>query len=640
MQIKRKWLSVAWITVWVVSTVFGVFGCDKRPIDGGNEGEIMQPILSTEIDLVKDGQSDYKVVVPQNASRFETFAAEELIGFFKQATGIEPEKVTDEALDVSAANAYLSVGDTTVFRASGITVSESELGPCGYKLERKDKTVYMVGYREYGTLNAVYEFLRLSFGFRCYYADEIMIAKNVKTRKLLDFHLSDRPDIDLRCANYGDMMNDSTFAYRMRTLLHSDVWMNIEGNYWHNSFNYLPPKTYEAEHRDWYYYGNGESKAPTQLDYTNEQMRLQLVENLKSYILANPTLENVTITHEDNRSWCDNAANKALLDKYGTNAASMILFCNKVAADIRAWLAATAPDRKVNIVMFAYYATEKAPVRYDEQRGRYMPIDETVVLDKDVSVFFAPITADYNCSAYDPRNANMRNTLEAWTTLSDKVYLWLYSTNFSHFLVPFNSFDSMQSMYRLAKEANAYYLFDQGQHSQSSAVGFSRLKMFLNAQLGWDVDADVNQLTDEFFDNYFKGASRPMRTLYESIRLHYAYLRDETDMPRDIYADIEKATYFPKGVLDQWSKYIDEAYAAIADMRESDEALYRKLESRINLESLSVRYLLIQIYGGMYSDGELLRMKSQFKRDATKLGVSRYRELSGAINLLWSQWGV
>lgn len=618
-------------------TAVNAVGCNKGNTQINHENPVV--VQSTEFDLVKGGKTAYKIIVPAEATRFEVFAADELVYFFEQATGITLEIVKDTGVSTSTQNTYLSVGNTTVFAQSGIAVTEEELGPSGFKLQRKDKTIIMAGYREYGTLNAVYEFLHVAFGFRCYYADEIALAKNVTDLKLPDFNITDRPDIDLRCANYGDMMTDSTFAYRMRTLLDSDIWMNIDGSYWHNSFKYLPPATYAEEHRDWYYYGNGADKDPTQLDYTNDEMRLQLTENLKKYILANPTLENVTITHEDNRTWCDNAANKALVSKYGTNAASMILFCNKVAADIREWLATVSPGRKVNIVMFAYYSTEKAPVTYNQQTGQYEPIDG-LKLDEGVSVFYAPINADYNCSAYSSDNTTMYETLKAWTALSERVYLWLYSTNFAYYLAMFNSFDSMQSMYRMAKEANAYYLFDQGQHSQSNAVGFSRLKMFLNSQLGWNVNADMDALIDEFFENYYKAAEPAMRKLFDSMRLHYAYLRDETDMPRNIYANVYKSSYFPKGVLDEWMRLIDEAYASIEDLKESDAALYQKLEQRIRLESLTIRYMVIQIYGSTYTDADLREMKLQFKADATQLGVSRYQEIDGAIRLLWEQWGV
>ncbi len=606
--------------------------------EGGDENK--EETEMTDIDLITNGRTDYKIVYPANATEFEMFAVNELVYFFNQATGISLVKISDEGADTSTSNKYLSVGQTSVFEASGITATRDELGPNGFKIERKDNTVFLVGNKDTGTMFSVYEFLRLNFHYECYHKDEIKIDQNVSELKLADFHVLKRPDIDLACANYGELIFDPTFAYRRGMLIDEDMFINVGGNFWHNSFNYLPPHTYAAQHRDWYYYGNGESAEPTQLDYTNDEMRLALTEVLKQYLLDNPTLENITITHQDNRQWCNSAKNLELREKYGTDAASMIIFCNKVAKDIREWLNETDPGREINIIMFAYFATEQAPTRYNEETGSYEPIDSEVVLDEDVCVFYAPINADYNSSAYSQANVNMYNTLQQWKALTDRIFLWTYSTNFDYYMGMFNSFDSMQSIYQMARDAGVYYIFDQGQFNSSVSTGFSRLKMYLNSSLAWDVDADMDMLIQDFFDNYFKGASVPMKKLFDSMRLHYAYLRDDTNMDRSIYANIINENYFPKGVLDGWMDIIDEAYDSIADLQDTDGTLYRALEDRIKLESLSIRYLLIEIHGSTYTSNQLYRMKSEFKLDATKLGMDRYKERNGALNFLWSEWGV
>ena len=192
----------------------------------------------------------------------------------------------------------------------------------------------------------------------------------------------------------------------------------------------------------------------------------------------------------------------------------------------------------------------------------------------------------------------------------------------------------------MARDAGVYYIFNQGQFNSKVSTGFSRLKMYLDSSLAWDVDADMNLLIQEFFDNYFKGASAPMKELFDSMRLHYAYLRDETDMDRGIYANIINDDYFPKGVLNGWMDIIDKAYDSIEDLQNTDSVLYRTLEDRIKLESLSIRYLLIEIHGSTYTSNQLYRMKSEFKLDATRLGMDRYKERNGALNFLWSEWGV
>ena len=53
-------------------------------------------------DLVKDGATDYRIVIPASATSWQTTAAAELTTFFKQATGITLETITDDPADDSS----------------------------------------------------------------------------------------------------------------------------------------------------------------------------------------------------------------------------------------------------------------------------------------------------------------------------------------------------------------------------------------------------------------------------------------------------------------------------------------------------------------------------------------------------------
>lgn len=89
--------------------------------------------------------------------------------------------------------------------------------------------------------------------------------------------------------------------------------------------------------------------------------------------------------------------------------------------------------------------TTNAPVIKNAD-GSYSPVDDSVVCRDNVCVFYAPIDADYSHSFYETENASFAETMDAWRALSDKLYLWLYSTNFHYYLYPFNSFNSMQEI--------------------------------------------------------------------------------------------------------------------------------------------------------------------------------------------------
>ena len=86
--------------------------------------------------------------------------------------------------------------------------------------------------------------------------------------------------------------------------------------------------------------------------------------------------------------------------------------------------------------------------------------------------------------------------------------------------------------------------------------------------------------------------------------------------------------------------YIEDAYAAIEQYQTADPALYETLKSRICLESISVRYLLIELYGNKaFDEDTLLEMKRQTIAD-----INTFRawpnEASQNSDAISTKWGV
>ena len=155
----------------------------------------------------------------------------------------------------------------------------------------------------------------------------------------------------------------------------------------------------------------------------------------------------------------------------------------------------------------------------------------------------------------------------------------------------------------------------------------------------WDADADFETLIDDFFSHYFRDAAPAMRRYFDQLRLHYAVLEKEQDVYSGIYYEILKREYWPQGLLYGWEDAIDEAYAAVEKYRESDPELYEKLRDRINLESISVRYLIIELYGGSFDAAEYRAYAQALKEDIEYLKISNQAEGS-SVSELFDSWGV
>ena len=493
-------------------------------------------------------------------------------------------------------------------------------------------------------LYGAYEFLHRTLGFEIYAANEIALDTEVQQLRLEKFNVSDAPDILYRHANYGTLTNQ-TVGNRFR--MQNDIWMSKDGYWVHNSFGEYFPKSKYGDNTDWY------SDDMTQLCYTAhgkadelEKMRevafTHITEIIDYFYSMGDFRESLSFSQEDGNTWCRCATCTKIKQDYGANSASVIKFLNPVARRVKEWMAQNWPGHSVNITFFAYVETVDAPVKSVD--GKYVPVDDSVILEDNLALWYAPIYAQFIYDFNHEKNSGFMDILNKWNALTDKFYLWFYSTQFSDYLLWYDTFNSMQPIYRLAKEINAAYLFDQARYNTSALTAFDHLKVYLNSKLAWNVDADYNELIDNFFANYFRDAAGPMREYFESFRSWSQYLKDtdEFAIPGQPNSgpDLANAMYWPKQVLVRWNDCIEKAYKAIESLKLSDRDLYDKLYDRIMSESIAIRYHLIELHGTTYTDSELTAMKLSFKEDATRLGFTKIKEFGSLEQHVYSKWGV
>lgn len=590
--------------------------------------------------IIRDGESDYYIVYPQNASQTLLSAADELRLFLARAGGKNLETVSEAELPNGAK--YISLGETEALASAVPEFTKNGLKDNGFMIRTAGENVYIAGGTDCGTLNGVYDFLAYTVNFKVFAPDETQVAAGDVPLKA--FTVRDVPDIDYRV---GDVTRriDGDEAYRMRLKYNcnDDVFMYAKGSLYHNDFVYFPTAQYGAAHPDWYSESNGSTNYQ-QLCYTahgNEddvKAMLDIASDIIVQTVTESDAKTVTFMQQDRNVWCECPACKSSYEKYGTNSAAVIQFINALSDEVRKKLdGAGMTDREFNICFFAYQQTEKAPATL--VNGEYVPIDADVTCKDNVFVLYAPIYANYNESIFSPNNTGVAETLKAWNSVSKKTYVWLYQTNFSYYLYPYNSLPTMAERYRFLAAQGAEFIFDQNQWDQIVKTSFHRLKAWMGAKLSWDVNADYNALLDEYFQGYFYDAAEPMRKLFDEITMHMEYLAANTDMDGGIYFHINQYKYFSKSLLDGWMELVEEALRAVEKYRESDPDLYKKLTTRIGIEGISVRYMLLDLYAGRYGGDTLKRMQSEFMNDCFKYGVDMVAELK-ALTSVFELWGL
>lgn len=666
---KFKKIIVILLTICLGMTTF--VSCKKKPTQNPEDNQPVdeEKVMEyTENSLVENGTSAYKIVLPQDTLYNERLARDELVDFFYQATGITLAAVKDSDVTYSDDANLIILGDTAFTSHSGENVSEFPTQ--GFKLKTVGSNLFILG-EDYGVLYGVYEFLTWQLGYEIYAPDEIALDKNVTNLKLIKFDFSDSPDIWYREPNYGTL-NDVVAGNRFR--MHNNLWLKQNGNFVHNAIQeYFDKNKYLKAHPE--YYSNDE----TQLCYTGhgsedtmKEMQdivfNRMTEIVNYYYSRGDFLESISFTQEDTGTWCDCEACKQMAETYSANSASLIKFVNPVAKRMKEWMANTWPGHQLYIAVFAYQRSEAAPVQnvnneyiparrlsddekaqvsggkfngqdvYELSSGTWVK-DDSLYYEDNVALFYAPISGNFMYPLENAKNSSFKETLDKWTVLVKNTYLWFYTTNFSDYLAWYDSYNSMQPLYRFAKRYNARYFFDQGRYSTTALTAFDSLKVYLNCKLAWNVDSDLPSLIDAFFENYFKDAAGPMREYFESFRSWSQYIKENTTISGQCGAQLNNQDYWPKQILVEWQGYVKKAYEALEPLKATDAVMYDKLYTRIEKEEIAIRFHLYDLHANTYDAATLQALRRQFKADATRLGFVQFSELESLADAIYTKWG-
>lgn len=598
--------------------------CTKKKTETPTDpGEKEDKVTTTY--LVKDGASQYRIVIPENSGSTINTAANELQFFFSEATGVTLPIVRDNTIDASFAEYNLSIGKTTLFTHSGITPTYDELGEDGIKLVTKQNTVLMCGYGDNGAMFAMYEFLERQFNLEVYAEDEYYIDTNVQNLFLKEFDVSEKPVFARRSVGLYPYSVNGTFRNRMRQELYNDGWI-----YWsHSHFRILPKEVY-GEHTDWY------SPDGKQLCLTNDEMRAEFTRVVIELVKANPDCGYIMLGQEDVNTFCD-CPRCAEQTAIYNNSGVMMHFINKVADDVQAYIDEHEPGRIFYVCTFGYQATQNAPVKY--QNGAYEPIDDTVLPHDNVMVMVAPIYACNSHNYYDECNVETAPVLRGWKAVADKhLFVWMYNKIFNNYFIPFNNFSTIIDNYKILQDMGVYFVYHQG-NKETAAGGMQELMCYVEAKLMWDADQNFEALVSDFITHYYKDAAPYYQEYYDLIRLSYGkwdagglHCYNSTSKSSLVFSD----EYWTQDLLDKFEGLFDQMLASVEKYKGTNDALYETLVKRIKKERLTVRYLYLELHFGALSYDEAKEMIDDFEASCNKSGITVWREmyLSASVECL------
>ena len=599
---------------------------------------------ATDKYLLKDGATDYKILVSADCSSEIDLAAEQLIDIFYEATGVKLEKIKDDVY--SSDGKYISIGKTDMFVNTGI-VENQDLGASGFEIKTVNDNIYLYGLNDTSTFYSVYELLTYLVGFDCL-VDSYYIEEGISEIKLENYNITEIPDIEIRTTNYAYVTTDLITSRMLRVEEWCKKIMEVRGLSMHNALKFLPLETYYEKHPKWY------AASKTQLSYTahgdeaeRELMVQEVAEVLKEEIIAQPNKLYVKLSGSDDNTYDESEAQREINEIYGAESASAILFANDVIKIIQDWFETEegAPyKRDFKILVSAYFRTEAAPVSYNSETGEYEGNNGIRCAD-GVGIDYAPINIDYTHSIYDSINIGYVETLKKWCAISDDVFIWTYATFAHDFFTPYDNWYYLKELFQLERDYGVKYEFNEVDDSGTAMMtAFGNLRMYLEYKLAWDADLDVNSLIDDFFAKYFGKVGDKMFKEFEEMRVYLAYLKEYKSGYDGVMVNQNyplDANLWSKPFLLKWYNGLTEIIEELDEYYVKGSTDYNTYYKRIINERLSPLWMLINLYEFNTDEDFMRQLKLQFRYDNNYIGGGRAWENGGLlVDSKYKEWGI
>ncbi len=567
------------------------------------------------------------IILPEKYTEMELYAATELRKYLTSAFG-NSFPIESETAECKTQPGKIYVGAT---KETAAQFSEMEsLQQDEFIVSAKEGNLYVFGkenvYSQAPTLYGVYDFLEREIGVRFYSHDEEYIPTE-KEVQLKDFYRKESPSFLIRQPLYCSTRKNPTFTAKLRIKdcyckgtpggELSPMWAGSQG---HNFFKLIPPKEYQESHPEWFDLENSE------LCFSQESLTDEIFEKIKQQILDKPHSKFFALSQNDTVKPCQCEACKKGYEKYGESG-MLIRFVNRVAKQIEEWAKKECPEREIYLVTFAYYFSIKPPV--DKVDGKYIPKDESCIPNKNVYIFFTTIDFCFWHSLTDSDcewNKDFLDTYMGWKSLvGERMMVWNYCINYAHYLYPFYNFNTIKGNYKFFKDNGVNYLLDHGS-CEGEYVEMSELRTYLSAKLMWNVDLDVETLTSEFIDGYYKAAAPQIKQYLQALESHFKKIDEKQGYHLRLYhlpTSMFDYQNFPIEFLNKLFAVLDEGLQKAASVPNAEER--KKLCERVLRVRVSAKYLLLMNYDKYGLEGKE-KFLQDFLADCKECGIKKYKE--------------
>ena len=448
---------------------------------------IVTSMALADVTIARRGKAAAQVVVAGGASETEKQAADELAFFLHIVTGGTFPVVQGASADGSR----LLVGEGAArladpsFAAAGLEKERIILRTVGPDL-------ILAGGSPRATLYAVYTFLEDVVGCR-WWTSTASAMPWKQTLKIKPLFIRYTPLLEYR-EPFWFVAFDPIWDARNKVNGFRAGGDDVHGGrhvyegFVHTFYPLIPPEKYFADHPEWFSEINGQRTSQNaQLCLTNEEMRRELVKNLKERLRLNPQATIASVSQNDCHNNCTCQSCRAVDEEEGSPSGSLLRFVNAVADEIETEFPNVAIDT------LAYQYTRKPP-----RLARPRP---------NVIIRLCSIECSFSQPLNGERNKNFFEDLKGWSNIADRLFIWDYTTNFAHYVQPHPNYRVLGPNILVFIENKVRGIFEQGAY-QSTGAEMAEFRAWLLAKLLWKPWLDPQALRLEFLRGYYGPAAR------------------------------------------------------------------------------------------------------------------------------------
>ncbi len=501
--------------------------------------------INRNLSLVKNGKSEYTIVIPVTTDTLMLKAASELQRYVMLTAGVKLPVIKTSNQDFQGKAIFIGVNsDKNSIKSTNEIWHIADTG-----------NLHIGGGSSLSTLYSVYSFIEHYIGVR-FLSPTVEIIPKIKSINISEkLNFKYTPPVTTRTVHSKLYYQYPEFANKQKVTTEAFPGY-VPGARVHTFHRFIPEEKYFKTHPEFFALRNGR-RVPTQLCLTNPKVFELVKKEVAALIEQYPGLNVISVSQNDNTQYCQCEKCNAIDTKEDSPVGSIIWFVNKIAKEF--------PDKQISTLAYQY--TRKAPTN--------------IKPEKNVLITLCSIECDRSAPIAE-KCTDFANDLAEWGKISNNIRIWDYTTQFTNFLAPFPNIYTLQPNIQLFSDNNAKWIFEQHSHNPSELF---ELRSYLTAKLLWNPEVNVDSIVNDFLNNYYQDAALYVKSYIDRV---HAEIKKDNSFFLFLYGDPSQAfnSFLKPELLQLYDSWYDEAENSVKDKPE--------ILNRVRTARLSVDYAILE----------------------------------------------